>query len=171
MTQQTQTSSLSQPVKHQSSRKRRIVPPAQMQLQITPLIDVIFQLLIYFMVTASFAVGEGALTAELPTGGDQATDALQIPEQPIVITLQTVGYHNVRIEVQGMPTTASFSQLRDMLIDLQYDPAQKRNGVYRPTNPILIKPQQQVRWQHVVNAFNAAMAAGYENIAFAKVNS
>ncbi|QDU32898.1 Biopolymer transport protein ExbD/TolR [Poriferisphaera corsica] len=151
-------------------RKRRLLPPAKMQLQITSLIDVIFQLLIYFIVTASFVMGEGALPANLPHGGDQATSEAAHPEQPLNIVLTPVGNSSVRIEVEGFrKPTESFVQLQSYLTMLQYNPKKKRSGFYKPSNPVIIKPVGQVRWQHVLNAFNSAVSIGYENVSFARV--
>ena len=157
-------------VPHIQSRKRRVLPPAKMQLQITSLIDVIFQLLIYFIVTASFVMGEGALPADLPHGGDMARSRAVHPEQPLNILLRPVGNSSVRIEVQGFrKPTDSFAQLQDYLGALQFNPKLKRSGFYKPSNPVIIKPVGQVRWQHVLNAFNSAVAMGYENVSFARV--
>ncbi|QQE10929.1 biopolymer transporter ExbD [Planctomycetota bacterium] len=155
-------------VAHKSVRKRRALPPAKMQLQITPLIDVIFQLLIYFMVTATFVVGEGSLTANLPHGGEQATSKAMHPEQPLNIVLKPVGYSDVSIHIATYKVTDSFVDLQLHLETLQYAPDLGRRGFYKPDNPVIIKPQGEVRWQHVLNAFNAAIAKGYTNVSFAK---
>lgn len=154
-------------VPHVSQRKKRGLPPARMQLQLTSMIDVIFQLLIYFIVTASFTLGEGVITAKLPQGG-AAPSTTKPPDKPLNITLTAAGTSGVSINVGGVQRVDNFSQLIAVLERLQYDPDRLRNGVYKPDNPILIKPAGQVRWQHVVNAFNSAVAARYSNVSFAQ---
>ena len=152
-------------------RKRRLLPGAKMRLQITPLIDVIFQLLIYFIVTASFLMGEGALPANLPDGEGQAVSTAVHPEQPLRVLLTPIGNASVRIDVEGFrKTTSSFSQLQGYLAALQYDPKLGRKGFFKPGNPVVIQPMGQVRWQHVLNAFNSAVAVGYENVSLAKLS-
>ena len=84
------------------------------------------------------------------------------------ITLTAAGNFGVSINVAGVQRVDNFSQLIAVLEQLQYDPDRLRNGVYKPDNPILIKPAGQVRWQHVVNAFNSAVAARYSNVSFAQ---
>ena len=42
------------------------------------------------------------------------------------------------------------------------------SGSFKPDNPLIIEPDGRVRWQHVVNAFNAAVKARYTNVAFAQ---
>ena len=57
---------------------------------------------------------------------------------------------------------STFGDLKKLLDGMQ----EKNGGSFADTNPIIIQPTPDVRWQHVVNAFNAAMAARYSNIAF-----
>lgn len=141
-----------------------------MQVNLTSMIDVIFLLLIYFVVTASFAVGEGVITARLPTGTGLATAELQRPKVPVQITLRTVGDVGYAIDLPGAAVN-SFADLARTLISLQDDPSQTppRNGPFEPDHPILIKPEGDVRWQHVFNAFNAVVKARYTNVAFAAI--
>ena len=62
-----------------------------------------------------------------------------------------------------------FDHLYDRLVSLQYDKDAGRTiGVHKPGDPIVIRPDHEVRWQHVVNAFNTAVRARYKNIAFAQ---
>jgi biopolymer transport protein ExbD len=63
---------------------------------------------------------------------------------------------------------ASFKDLSQQLVNLQYNPELGRQGAYKPNNPIIIRPDSTARWQHVMNAFNAAVKARYENVSFAQ---
>jgi len=156
-------------VHHISARKRRDIEPASMQLNLTSMIDIIFQLLIYFVVTASFTIGEGTITAKLPQGtGDPSTDP-KPPERPLEITINSAGGTGYRIQVPSA-APATFTELQQVLVSLQHDPERGRSGMYKTDNPVIIKPDGQVRWLHVVNAFNAAVAARYSNVSFAQAN-
>ena len=150
----------------EKKKEKKFLTSVPLKLQITPLIDVIFQLLIYFMVTASFLIGEGALTANMPFGDDVAVSDIAPPEQPLVLRLTPVDYSNVRIDIEGFNKPASdFSQLAFYLQSIQYND-KNQGGIYTSKNPVIIKSEGLVRWQHVVNAFNAAVSAGYENVSF-----
>jgi len=70
-----------QTVHHISRRKKQGVAPARMQLNLTSMIDVIFQLLIYFVVTANFMLDEGVLVAKMPQGTGKS-DEQQIEPPP-----------------------------------------------------------------------------------------
>jgi biopolymer transport protein ExbD len=154
---------------HESPRSKRGLEPANMALNLTSMIDVIFQLLIYFVITASFTVGEGIITAKLPAGTGNSSEQVKPPERPINIILSSAGAYGVRVNVAEYPQApADFNGLAEMLRRLQHNPEKGLNGPYPDDNPVLIKPDGAVRWQHVVNAFNAAVAARYKNVSFAQ---
>lgn len=140
----------------------------RMQLNLTSMIDVIFQLLIYFVITASFALNEGVLKAELPTGNQPVSLTLALPKQPLEVELDALEPTGVRIRVANQ-TVAGFPALQQLLIDYQFNlehPAGRRRGSLAVDNPIVIAPTTTVRWQHVLNAYNAALAAEYTNVQF-----
>jgi biopolymer transport protein ExbD len=149
-------------VHHQSNREKREIGVAKMQLNLTPMIDVIFLLLIYFVVTASFAANEAVLVTNLPYGG--SSSKTDIPDMPLKIHLKSVSSTGVQIAVAGQ-RVASFSQLAEVLISKQDNPNLGRSGTFAQDDPVKIQPKGDVRWQHVVNAFNAAVKARYTNVA------
>ena len=157
-------------VSHTSVREKRPVKSTRMQLNLTSMIDVIFQLLIYFVVTASFAVGEGIIPAQLPVGPGKPKDDTKPPTRPLNIVVKSAGVTNTsyRLYLEGAPRPpTTFSELWETLAALRYDP-NTGQGTYKSDNPVIIKPDGDVRWQHVVNAFNAAVRARYTNISFAQ---
>ncbi|MEO0965333.1 MAG: biopolymer transporter ExbD [Planctomycetota bacterium] len=143
-----------------------------MNLNLTSMIDVIFLLLVYFVVTASFAENEGVLTARLPQkeGQTQQTKDTPPPTQPLRIILRSTGQAGVDISVPGASRVGTFSELQATLDRLMLDPERgKRDGIFEPDHPVLIQPDGQVRWDYVVNAFNAAIAARFSNVRFVPV--
>lgn len=156
-------------VDHTASRSRRDIGPTKIQLNFTSMIDVIFLLLIYFVITASFVQDEGVLTANLPKGTGQPTTKIPPkPKRPIKIVLASTGLHGARLSIDSIGGYATFTELSDQLIQMQYDPSRGLTGPYKPDHPVVIKPDGNVRWQHVVNAFNAAVRARYSTVAFAQ---
>lgn len=153
---------------HHESRARRSLEPAKMNLNLTSMIDIIFQLQIYFILTMSVAVNEGVITAKLPTGpGNPPPNPQEMPPNPINIVVRNVGNYNYDVSIDGLSSsTPNFAALKDQLISMQNDPQRGRTGAYKPDNPVIIKPDGSVRWQHVVNAFNAAVAARYSSVSF-----
>ena len=162
-------------VHHRSTRQRRGRRPAQVgELNLTSMIDVIFQLLIYFVVTASFMLNEGVLTAKLPQGSGSPVAADELPPEKINVRLTADPADDTLVQIERGSTNnpvryESFGELAADLDRLRYDPEiGQAGGIYNPDNPVIIEPQGTVRWQHVVNAFNAAVAAQYTNVSFAE---
>ncbi len=148
---------------HHEKRKREMAP-ARMQVNLTSMIDIVFQLLIYFIVTASFVMDEGLLNANLPqTGGESSV----IDLQQIEIKVFSEGQNNTtpRIEVLGvLPGGRPYvtTDFEALLTELK---ALKASDIYSKS-PILLKIDDRTRWEHTTNAFNAAKAAQFERINF-----
>ena len=164
----TEAADVVETIHHKGARSRRDLPPVRMALNLTSMIDVIFLLLIYFVVTAIFTPGEGIITAKLPKGTGTA-DPLDLPPQPINVIITAAGRAGYRLDIEGYAAPHDYRQLYEQLVMLQYDVARGlTQGTHKPDDPVLIKPRGDVRWQHVVNAFNAAVRARYSNIQFAQ---
>ena len=155
-------------VHHKSARQRRGVTQARMQLNLPAMIDIVFQLLIYFIVTANFAIEEGVLTAILPEGAGQPAETLEPPPSSLDVVLGSVGDIGVDISLGRGGRVDSFTELYQEMRSLQHDPTANPAGMFEPDDPVIIRPGRDVRWQHVVNAFNTAVRARYENVNFAQ---
>ena len=158
----------SQEPDHAPRTPRRSLPSmAAGQLRLTSMIDVVFLLLIYFVVSASFAIDEGLLTTRIPHIDPHAEAAP--PLIPLNIRLSSAGAADVSLRIDGRPEAiGSFTELTAVLRSLQRDPAAGNHGVYPPQNPLIIRGEGRVRWTHIANAQNAAVAAGFTNVQFAK---
>jgi biopolymer transport protein ExbD len=159
-------------VHHVSARKRRGRPPAKISINLSTMIDVIFNLLVYFVVTANFAVDEGVLTLKLPQGSGTPQEALAPPDRPLEITIQSIQTATGPGAVISLPprTFTSFSDLSAHLTAVQFSD-RNPSGVFRADNPVIIRPDGEVRWQYVVDAFNAAVAARYTNVSFGQAQT
>lgn len=149
-------------VHHTSIRKKRRkgVGNDDMELQLTSMIDVIFQLLIYFVITANFQVDEGTILATLP-GNAADNDTPPPPTTPLLLEMKSsedgVTYS---LRANGQLINGGASEL--------YGYLQNRVSTdMKPDDPVEIKPNGDVRWQHVVNVFNACVRADLEQVGFA----
>ncbi len=156
-------------VEHVSARQRRGRPKPKMDLQMTSMIDVIFLLLIYFVVTASFVQDEGVLTTKLPDIGESSNvaDPFELSSELVIELEQADSGRPDEVQIiAGGKVLGTFTELFDYIQGEQDNPAQNRLGTYATDDPVKIKPGVQVRWQHVVNAMNAAVRADYTNVQF-----
>jgi len=144
----------------QAKKRKKGVGGEQMELQLTSMIDVIFQLLIYFIITANFVVDEGTIKAKLP--GDSAQKQEEEPSIPTNIYIQTSGDavdYTIRVDnttIDGIDEL--FGVLKDRI----------ETGRLDVEDTVTIHPQGKVRWQHVVNVFNACVRAELEQVGFAR---
>ena len=154
-------------VHHESKAKRKPSGKIQ-QLNITSMLDVTFQLLIFFILTANFAVDEGVLPADLPAGTPPVpTESTPPPDEPITIKVNSLGEDGATLWVknESIPN-GDFQELYTKLQSWRFDPKTNPQGYYKADNPIIIAPSQTVKWTHVVNAFNAVIRAKYTNVSF-----
>lgn len=136
-------------------------------LTLTPLLDVAFLLLIFFVLTASFNRGEGVLPTELP-GSNVATNPIEPPPMPLHVRLASLGGNDVNIQIEGVADTPrNFDELARRLTAMRFDAATNPLGVYAGADPVIIHADGTVHWSHVVNAYNAAMRAEFRQIHFA----
>lgn len=145
-------------------------------LNVTSFLAMSWGLLTFLMLNASFSGPEGVISANVPKGivSSGTTDkpdpnpTTEIPKVPIIIMVTQVDAVTARVSVSGLSEAPrSFKELTVLLMKIQKNPEKGRNGVYTPDNPIVIQPEAGVRWQHVVNAFNAAVKAQYTSVGFA----
>ncbi len=132
-------------------------------IQLAPMIDVTFLLLIFFLVTTTFERAEGLLASNLPQTNARPTVSLPISPVVIRISQEGPGLDEYKITIDrfdGIPQ--NFAELSGFLVQLQDQP-----GFDRDT-PVVIVAGNDVRWDHVVSCWNAALRAECTKIAFAE---
>lgn len=130
------------------------------QLNLTSMIDVIFMLLIYFVITADFQVDEGTILATLP--GNSDTDrVIDTPPTPVMIELASADdgvSYALRVDGRALDGVSALHGYLDGAV---------KGGRLAKDDLIEIRPQGVVRWQHVVNVFNACVRAEMTEVGFA----
>lgn len=155
-------------------RRRKHKPVIRVAaLNITSMMDLVLNLLLFFVLTSNFSLGEGVLPATLPTGGPGAagpsaaiTSTVKPPENPIVISLRSVGSDRALIQIEGTGHVPQDAEELYVLLE-RWNTKYHREGIYKPDNPITIKPDRSTTWKQVVDAFNAVIRARYTDVGFA----
>jgi len=132
-------------------------------LNLPAMIDLTFLFLIFFLVTTTFERAEGILASDMPKARGQTTVAL--PVSPIVIRLSTgeADPEGVLIRIDRFDNAPqSLGALTGFLRDVQNEPG------FDSETPVVIVANDDVRWDHVVGCWNAALRAGCKSIAFAE---
>jgi len=140
-------------------KRRRPAAGARLTLNLVPMIDIVFLLLIFFLVGTRFITAEGVLPGRLPH--QDAQQMLPVPVPPIQIDLASTNGDAPEITIAGRTATpANFEQLATMLAQIQREPG------YDDQTPVVLQADEELAWDHVVNAYNAAVRAKYKNIIF-----
>ena len=122
--------------------------PAGMQL--APMIDIVFLLLIFFIVTWQFSRSETELSVSVPTAEEGADPERQKGE----IIINVLGDNSIRVE----GSTVDLTQLHEKLaaIARQFE-----------NQPVRIRGDGKVAYQRIVEVIDTCQKAGIWNISFA----
>jgi len=136
------------------------VEEEKMELQIAPLIDVVFLLLIYFMVTAALIKKEGDISFMLPANV-AVKDMVDIPVE-VLIEITADG----TVQVEGMRFSRDDRNLSDLVVQLRglRDIAKAQESPFF----VNILPNQDSLHRRVIDVMDACAAAGVKSLSFSK---
>lgn len=160
-----------QVIAHTRVRSRRASGPVPLGLNMTSMIDVVFLLLIYFLVATDFRAAEEAYRMDIPAReGLSEADPFELDEEPLRIVVSSTGLapDMYRLRIDGpYAQPATFEDLHAFLASRQVR-AETTGGLFQPDHPIVVQPTRTTRWEHAMEAFNSAARARYSNVTFAK---
>ena len=151
-------------------KTRRYRGETQLSLNLTAMIDVVFLLLIYFVVATNFKLGEEVYRLDLPERRPAAAakDPFELDEEPLRIQIGSTGltHRAYSLKIDGpYDQPRSFVELTEFLEQRRIS-EQAAGGLFEADHPIVIQPTGTTRWEHAVSAFNAVARAEYSNITF-----
>ncbi len=132
----------------------------KLELQIAPLIDVVFLLLIYFMVTAALIKKEGDIAFMLPANIAQE-DMVDIPVE-VLIEISADG----TVQVEGM----RFAYDDRLLNGLVNQVAGLKQIAKLQNSPFFVNvlPHQEALHRRIIDVMDACAAAGVNSLTFSK---
>lgn len=125
----------------------------------TPLIDVVFLLLIFFICTASFQIAESVLPTSLEAAGSTETD-IQVdvdPQLDRVIVKLTLRAGRVSWVVNDRPY-ASLGEVRSVL---------KQVALVDNSLPVIVDAEGIVPLGDVIDVYDICRLSGFDKIQFA----
>ena len=133
---------------------------AKLELQIAPLIDVVFLLLIYFMVTASLIKKEGDISFMLPANVAQE-DMIVIPVEAL-IEISSDGV----VEIEGMRFGSDDRELGNLVTQV----VGLRAIAESQQSPFFVNvlPHRDARHWRIIDVMDACAAAGVKSLTFSK---
>jgi biopolymer transport protein ExbD len=134
---------------------RRKKPP--LEITLTPMIDVVFLLLIFFMVTTTFNQ-QSSIKINLPEANGDESDASR---KRITLTIDATGVYFISGD-DGLPHQLINQQLDTLKRALIQSAAGSARKV-----PLIISADGQTPHQSVVSALDVASQLGFKRVTFA----
>jgi hypothetical protein len=161
-----------------AKRKRKRKAEEPIKADMTPMIDVTFQLLIFFMLTIEFKTLEGKLAAYLPKDVGVNTSEAE-PKEKIEIKIKVITEGSKLDPLRGGAWTGvgAFKYGPDRVISFSVGPRTTRSldelkrrltELYRadPEQPATIDPYPGTVYEDVVGILDVAILIGYTDITF-----
>ncbi|MFN0129432.1 MAG: ExbD/TolR family protein [Verrucomicrobiales bacterium] len=139
--------------------RRRTPAESPVEMQMGPMIDMVFLLLVFFMVTSKPIKQESDITLGLP-GSMSQEEAVDIPDEQRIDILPS---GEVVLNEQGVGTTSDVVLLR--LVDLLARFKASADAA-RSQALVTLNPDPTVRHQRVVDVLNACAKAGISGVTF-----
>jgi biopolymer transport protein ExbD len=158
-------------VAHRSRRARRGRGKASIGLNLTAMIDVVFLLLLYFLLATSFALNEEAFELDLPDpiAGEPA-DPFQVPDPPVSITVTSFGDGRGDYRLASdHPALANMVNYDDLFTRVRAGRFDQGGYLFAPEQTFVLISRPRTRWEHTVGAFNALVRADFERVRLATV--
>lgn len=137
--------------------------PTAVELQLTPMIDCVFLLMVYFIWSSSFAIAEMSLPSKLstPPGIGAAPGAAKSPPAEadfpnVVVRVLWTGSGPIWT-VNDTPV-GSLVELRQMLISI---------ARIKQDAPLIIDPASDVPLGDVIDVFDLSRVVGFQKVQFA----
>lgn len=161
--------STSRPRSAARSTRRRWRRAPTLAVALAPMIDVVFLLLLYFLLSAEFRQSERFVPVELAAerGESAPGDPLALPRRPVVIAIRSTGSGENEYELSA-PTSAlgevaTFADLREAL-------ARSRGEIFADDQRFLVRAGDDARWEHTLRAIEAVRLAGFAQVTLAEPN-
>ena len=134
-------------------------------VSLTGMIDVVFNLLIFFVVITTAPQREGFLAGELPSPSP-LQGGMEVPALPIMITVYAGdSFDDCQVEMGGFEQgPESFEELYKALAGMHAD----GGGLYEADNPVVLNLGAGVSVDQMVKTYNAVVLAGFNNIQFVR---
>lgn len=146
---------------------RRAPASAMLSLNFTPMIDVVFLLLIYFILSSDFRPREEAFSLDAPRhleGSSIATlDPFELPKRPVRILVRSHGDGPTELSISSDdPTIGPVLGADDLFRRL----GEARGRTIADDQVFAVRAASDTRWEHTLAAFNAIRRAGFAQVRF-----
>ena len=149
-------------------RKRTVVSASELTFDMTPMIDVVFQLIIFFMVALSFVDAQAAAKLTLPVA-DQAKPPEERDQELFVfnvVNLNARTPQGTRIFPPGTPPYVESGQYLNMAalrskLDRAAEVSRLRSEHKQVESAVIIRGDRDAAWIYIMAAMKQCQQAGF----------
>mgnify|MGYP000539250257 FL=1 len=134
--------------------------PADAGFQIAPMIDVVFVIMLFFMVMAGAVKVEHELKTTLP-GNAETSTATEIPDE-ITIGVSENGQITINEDPVGTPQDKTLDGLFNEMTKLKQAAVQSKTKLL-----ITVQAEEAARYERVINVLDVLARADINNVTFA----
>lgn len=140
---------------------------------VTSMIDVVFLLMTWFLLSAQFTGREGAMGMILPAKAQastavQSADAFAVPERAIVVSVRSLGDGSDQCVISTDSPTLNSAGPFSSFADLSAAARARLGAMLSADQRFVVHAASDARWEHVLGAVSALREAGYSTIRFGK---
>lgn len=132
-----------------------------MGFQIAPMIDVVFVIMLFFMVMAGAVKVERELKTTLPGMAPAVPSSDQVPPDEIIVTVEESGVVTLNEEEFDTPDNKTLPNFTGTLMRLKQE-ADNRSAKVMVT----IQAEEQARYERVIDVLNSMAKAKITNVTF-----
>ena len=145
--------------RNRRDKRNRRKRPEEVEMQMGPMIDMVFLLLVFFMVTARPIKQESDINIGLP-GKVEQSEAVDIPDE-LRILIQSDGQVVMNDLVYDAPDSRTMPQLVGVLKRFQ------ESAEANKTRPLVtLSPEAAAKHQRIVDVLNACAVAEIKGVTF-----
>lgn len=143
-----------------SSRHKKQSSEVNLGFQIAPMIDVVFVIMLFFMVMAGAVKVENAHNTKLPGTVEAVNSSVSLPDE-IAIRIEDDGAVYINEESVDAPNIKNLPELARNLMDLK-----KSSDATKSQVLVTIYANEQARYERVVDVLDALTRAQINNVTF-----
>jgi len=141
---------------------KRVIDEENINLgfQIAPMIDVVFVIMLFFMVMAGAVKVEHELKTALPSAVPQEAKDVDVPDE-IIIAISEDDTVSMNEEEMGQPGDKPLRQLTDDLIRLRKEADGRGSKVL-----VTVQTEEQTKYYRIIDVLDSLSRAGIANVTF-----
>jgi biopolymer transport protein ExbD len=137
------------------------------ELNVVPLVDVLFLLMVFFVIAGVFGLREGIVASRTLLGGGSGVGPF-LPISPIVVEVKAAGSQSSTCFVRAGSHRQEVHS--DVELTSELKKLMELEG-FKENIPVILATDDEVLWDDVAGRWNAILVAGFHDVGFGRPSS